>query len=214
MLCDLWRPNHVRVRGLDDLRHLLQLLFLLTSTEASHGKTGETMKRLALIAVAALALPTTSLAQGVCRDFRTQLTKSEEPVTADSRVVAVDEANLPSFEFEEPAANGTFAVKGILCGSDLEPLPDRRIELVRYRSPAETRPLKRADLPGLTRLQTYELVSSSDGRFTVSGLPAGDYLLVADWTELPSAYVVYDLRLIPGPSRFSPLSQIGLLQPN
>lgn len=171
------------------------------------------MNRFFAIALAALALALPASAKSACRDFRVQVEKPTEPaVAADSRVIAVDEEHVPTFEFHERSRGGTFAVKGMLCGIDLVPLADRRVQLVRFERAGSAGPLTRADLGRQTRRQTYDAVSSADGRFTVSGLPAGEYWIDTDWTELPA--VVYDLRLIPGPATFSPLSQIGFLQPN
>jgi len=132
-------------------------------------------------------------AETACRDYRTSLNE------ANSLVVVAGEGLLPSIDYKG-TADTTFTLKGVVCNLDLAPLPRQDLRLVRF---ADTRPkdgkqaLSTDALNSFQKLDEFEISSKKDGGFLVTGLPPGSYALMAR-NVTGDAYVVYDLRIVPG----------------
>lgn len=153
-------------------------------------------------------------AENACRDFR----KAPEYKQRDlSSIVAVDASIFASVKFENRSPTDTFAIRGTFCDSQLAPLPGRNLRVVRVsRAEAGQQPLLAdAFTSGEAReLEAHTVVTSENGKFLVSGLAAGEYVLDVDWEELSATqFVVFDLRHIPGPPLRSSVEQVGLLRP-
>lgn len=172
------------------------------------------MKRLVLGSAAVLLLLAVRVdAENACRDFRKAFEYKQHNL---SSVVAVDPSVFASVTFEDASPTSTFAIKGTFCDSALQPLADRNLRVIQVeRSPeAGPDPLPADALTtGLAEeIQSRDVVTSESGKFLVSGLAPGEYVFEVDWEGL-GAYVVLDLRHIPGPPLRSAVEQIGLLRP-
>lgn len=165
-----------------------------------------------------LVAASAAAAETGCRDFRKPLKQTNE-----SSVIAVDRSLLPSVRsigntFDERSPTDTFAIKGTLCDGQLSPLGGKslRVVLVERQEDATDGALPAdAITSGMVRtIEAREVVTSPNGKFLVTGLVAGEYVLEVDWEDLSEAeYVVFDLRHIPGPPLRSSVEQVGLIKP-
>lgn len=171
------------------------------------------MKPHSIAAVLLLLAPVAVHAEQACRS-------DKHPTQhIDNRVLSGSRSVLPTLEIgyatEEPR---TFGIKGRVCDVDLAPLAHHRVELIRFERNKGRGPLSVDDLTNGTVTPQDEVatVSLENGTFVVTGLAPGYYALRADWTAISSdsGRVVFDVRIVPGPSRQSPLAQASLLQPN
>lgn len=169
------------------------------------------MKRIAIAVLLLLLAPVAAEAQQSCHSDQQVI---QHP---DNRVVTSGRGTLASFQIAPGETEGrTFGVKGMVCGIDLAPLDGQRLELIRYERRQGSGPVSPDDLTNgnLDTFETHALSASAHGKFVVTGLRAGKYLLVADWSAVPaeSTRVVFNLQVVPGPSPQSPIAQAGLLQ--
>lgn len=170
------------------------------------------MKPLSIAVLLLLLAPVAADAEQACRSdkYPTQ--------HIDNRVLSGSRSVLPTLQIGyESAEPRTFGIKGTICDVDLAPLAGRRIELIRFERNVGSGPLSVDDLTNgnATTQGVYEVVSLDNGRFVATGLPAGYYALRADWDAgSDSPRVVFDVRVVPGPARQSPVAQAGLLQPH
>lgn len=173
------------------------------------------MKHFVLSSTAIVLLLAASAASGesACRDFR-------EPVKQQNlnSVIAVHPSVLPSVSFEDRSPTDTFAIKGTFCDGELSALGGKslRVILIERAEAAGEGPLPaHAFTSGLARrVETREVVTTPRGKFRVTGLSAGEYVVEIGWDELSSTpFVVLDLEHIPGPPLRTSVEQVGLIRP-
>jgi hypothetical protein len=169
------------------------------------------MKHLSIAVLLLFLAPVAAQAEPACRS-------DQHPTQhMDNRVLSGSRSVLPTLQIGyESAEPRTFGIKGTVCDVDLAPLASHRIELIRFERIEGRGPLSVDDLANgnAATKAVYEAISLENGTFVATGLPAGDYALRADWDAISdSRRVVFDVRVVPGPSRQSPVAQTGLLQP-
>lgn len=150
-------------------------------------------------------------AEASCRDFRTKIEQRDMREQIDmSRVIAVNSEKLPTFDWPAREPNATFALKGIFCGPSRKGLPTQTMYLVRYKDLRDRESKGRA-LPAqaftdgsVESEEEFEIETSEEGRFSIAGLPPGNYAFRVDWEALESQidFVIFDIRLIPGQAIF------------
>lgn len=171
------------------------------------------MNRLGIGCIAAaLLVPTLGL--GADTACRRELGAAAFRESALSTLVEVKPATWASIVLHESSPGDTFWISGTLCDSDLAPLTEQILPLVRVERAAAT---ERALLPPdacekkmVDVLETYDLRTDREGNFLVTGLPPGEYVFKFDWRAIGLPSVILDLQHLPSPPLLSSIERAGL----